>query len=482
MVDDLHKTGEFVSVKTETPADFVAKQVGFRPIPLSDQPFRFNHELHASLADSLNRRLQRGSKHEIANLDDNVQATIDLNNDGQVPYQHFGVNQRLVDSVRQLEKELSRELTENELYYLHCCNTDGVVEAKFSDKALNNINALYYQLPTAFSAEVGLATMFVKNSWINKAIGKLIDTYTAGKSHIKVKEICSGGKPDKWQAIASAATKPLSVELTDFVVPPTPDFSSDDANMVDFSSSAYSLFETFPTLPTESKVDVMMSTYGFDSVWLDADRRYVKKDGKWYRELQRIRVLDSHPKKAEMIKALQTGQVSADLTIDDFGSVMVEFVTEEVTIDQVPYGQHIKSEYEDVNSSKVNFPGGLIARVVEAFDRQLQPDGIFVIGDVGVINRQKGKSPYTPHSSMSGLVARYKVENYDLAKKVLESEYGLEVEIQTLDVFVNNQLGTDWQAQATEIELKQVMENPGNFVMVVRRAKNESADIKVSNP
>lgn len=135
--------------------------------------------------------------------------------------------------------------------------------------------------------------------------------------------------------------------------------------------------------------------------------------------------------------------------------------------DQVhePMGAYVLQRYDHLEAARVNLPGGLIARVVEAFDNQIQPDGAFIIGDNAInsadLQPESTRNPIGPFSG-SGLVAKYKCEDYGLAQEILQS-MGYQVELinarDLMDPFL-----TDAQRRSV---------NPGSYpdqwVMIVRR-------------
>jgi hypothetical protein len=84
-------------------------------------------------------------------------------------------------------------------------------------------------------------------------------------------------------------------------------------------------------------------------------------------------------------------------------------------------------------------------------------------------------------SYVSGIAARYKTDNYEIAKRILEDEYGFDVEISTLEAFTTRQLGPDWQKEAKDTEISGIKEDQEttygtkykniNYVMKIKKRK-----------
>jgi hypothetical protein len=142
---------------------------------------------------------------------------------------------------------------------------------------------------------------------------------------------------------------------------------------------------------------------------------------------------------------LETGLSNKNLQREDFQHISIKKKLIKVDIDLVQYGKVISDYYVRKSKVDVNFPGGLIKKVVEAFETQITPGGAFIIGDMAVNGREgfvtnglpNGKSLFMDDYMTSGEVAKFKVEDYGLAKVILES-YGFDVELVTVEDFIKN--------------------------------------------
>jgi hypothetical protein len=252
------------------------------------------------------------------------------------------------------------------------------------------------------------------------------------------------------------------VTLTDIVPPPLPDAAGSE---VQYASEAYSLLDDFPDLPEAERFDAMVATYGFDSVWHPADMRLTRVGDKWYQSLYRVKVDDWNPRKAELLDALRRGVELEGATPQEYEGIFIEEVMQEVTI----AGHAWEEMLQELPEGTFNIPGGLITRVVQAFERQLKHGGIFVSGDVADI-RHTPHSP--PPSGVSGVAERYKVENYVFAKRVLEHYYGLQVEFDTLGELAERFLPDGWEQYAGQHERAGIQNNLA-VLMTVRRTRAE---------
>lgn len=339
---------------------------------------------------------------------------------------------------------------------------DGAVEPVFLPDAMNAINATYYSSSVAFDSRAGLATMYAKNRPLNEALGNLLAT-ASSSSAVRIKEVASGST-EHWVYIVDGLRKngktELNVTLTDVVAPHVMPPSS---GSVQFASEAYSLFDNLPVLEPEARYDVLITTYGFDSVWLPEDMHLKEVNGQWYRSLHRVKVAEWNPRRGELLDAMRAGRPLAGGVPEDYDGIAVETVMEPIDIRAHPFGDFITKH----GQADFNFPGGLIKRIVEAFESQLSPSGIFVSCDVG--NFGKTASGYTPESFKSGVAARYKSEDYVIAKRILEEKFGLDVALYGLDELASQYLPLQWNEGATPLEQEQILKNPTNGVLVARK-------------
>lgn len=386
--------------------------------------------------------------------------------DDRYPSYRFLLNRSLLGKIKAVITEKGADLSNNEELRLALEAGEDAVDANFSSGAINAINASYYGSEVAFMKEAGLATMFVENRPLNLALGALLAGNT-GKEDLRVKELCSGGKTGHWSHIAegaaNAGTTSMQVVLSDFVRPPV----DTDALSSSLSVSAeeYSLFEAMQPLPSDQRFDAIIATYGFDSIWQPEDISITRVGNNWYQDLYRVKVADWNPRREELLEAMRLGQPLPNAAPHDYDGIYVEEAHEPVDIETHPFGKYILEH----DTRSINFPGGLIKRVINAFEAQLTEGGIFVNGDVnghGCIT--------TPQ--VSGVAGWYKMEDYTIAKRILEDVYGLEVELLGLDELAAQYLPADWQEHATDYDQKLVNDNPTNCVMVIKRGTTQVTD------
>lgn len=131
--------------------------------------------------------------------------------------------------------------------------------------------------------------------------------------------------------------------------------------------------------------------------------------------------------------------------INDFQGVRIDKRLEKVNLINLDFGKYISKYYAHKTNVIINFPGGLIKKVVEAFEKQITKAGVFIIGDMAIDNPEgkilqdspNGDPVYMKDYATSGKVAKFKVEDYGLAKIILESE-GFSVELETVEDFIEN--------------------------------------------
>lgn len=83
---------------------------------------------------------------------------------------------------------------------------------------------------------------------------------------------------------------------------------------------------------------------------------------------------------------------------------------------------------EDQYMNHMHYPGGLISKVKQTFTTALDQEGIFISID-------RTSNRFVPEYEMSG-PARFKTENYELAKQAL-SGHGFKVDLLTLNQFLD---------------------------------------------
>lgn len=150
-------------------------------------------------------------------------------------------------------------------------------DESYSNDALNKINSLFYSsIDEAFGSS-GLADFFIKIEPIQIAIARKIEELIP-KTIIRVKELGSGKDLTRWEIISKQKSKrKWDVILSDFSEKSLPDLRKiKKSENFRFSTEKLDLLAPFKRLKTKDKVDVMLITYGFDSVWFPEDAHLEK--------------------------------------------------------------------------------------------------------------------------------------------------------------------------------------------------------------
>ena len=311
----------------------------------------------------------------------------------------------------------------------------------FRADAVNELNAAYYNSSTAFSDDNGLATFFVGSDEVNAAFAKCIIALIP-RDHIRIKELSTGSR-SRWASFAKAIEEEagclqLEVELTDHTIDTLPaDSALPESERLQFSKGIYSLFDDFEYLEPADRFDVLLSTYGFDTVWLPGDHHYCKHNGNWYQAVYRIGVPDWHPsfERAQQFLAGESPLVSAGLS--DLHHLGLEVAWRKVDLSSDPNSKYLVAR--DKNSKGVNVPAGLVSRVEQAFQTQLREDGVFIIGEVASYHPTYSEAAESG-IGQSGRVARFKIDDLWYAQLMLE-EKGFHVHATSADSFIHRWTG-----------------------------------------
>lgn len=347
----------------------------------------------------------------------------------------------------------------------------GMIVAGYTPDAVNAFNAAYYSTETvAFAPESRLANLYVMNRPLNFAIGRMIAQNASRPlmAPTRIKELSCGSYLQQWRhriaGLASEGLQNMHVTFTDFVKLPVD--AAPKISGVTCDTEAYSLFDDMPYLDESERYDAMMVTYGFDSVWLPEDMHVVRHEDKWYRTLYNVKVAEWHHRYYDISLAILKGEALPDAHPSDFNNIFVERVLQEIDPVQHPYGFFLLGHDKDA----FNFPGGLIKRVVNAFESQLKRGGVFVSCDSGDFGQPN--PPSCRDVGITGVGARYHMDDYVLAKEILEAAYGLEVTLLTLPELAEGYLPPEWAAEATEDEFYSLAKNPTNGVMIVKNPRD----------
>ncbi len=396
--------------------------------------------------------------------------TLDLFGPDSTPRHRFLLNASLLDRIEVATANKGAALSQDELLEIAIDDDEGAVTSGFSSDAINAINATYYASSVAFSKESQIADVYAMNITLNYTLGRLLLDVTGPRKSFRVKELACGWFPEHWQYIAEGmrqgGAKRVLLTLTDFVQPTRPRVLQRSRN-IKLRTALYNVFDDMPSLPDKERLDAILATYTFDSVWLPEDARLTRIDGQWYQSAYRLKVADWNPRREELLDALRARTPLRRGTPEDYMGIFVEELRQTVDIQAHPYGDIIARSSADI----VNVPGGLIRRVVNAFEAQLGSDGVFVCGDVMMFGLKtlQGEECYMNVSELTGVVARYKVEDYAIARDVLQEQHGLRVEFVAFPELARRYLPEDWQAQVPAVERRDMRGLHGNTIMVVRR-------------
>lgn len=303
---------------------------------------------------------------------------------------------------------------------------------EFRFDALNELNAAYYSTPASFSKENNLAWMFTRTEEINTAFARCIESLIS-RNDISLKELCAGNRT-RWDQFSRAVgpEKRYSVTLSDHSEVLLPNNRQlPQEGPFTFKKEAYSLFDSFSFLEPEERFDVILVTYGFDSVWLPGDVHYQKEGKEWFKASYRLAFPDWHPERELADPYLQGDSGLSECRINDLKDVVVEVAWERVDLEIEPYGEYLKSRKGDIAS--VNVPAGLIRRVDEALKVQVKDDGIVIVGETASYHPEKSFASHNGFNR-SGLAALYKQDDLFLAELELVKR-GYYVDVSTVAAF-----------------------------------------------
>jgi hypothetical protein len=441
---------------------------GIRPIDVGDKP-AYVTELGPSSYTNERRRMydrRRGRQETIV-------LNIEPRTSKLFPKQRFLLTSSLLTALEAAEAKKGSQLSQSELLKIALADTEGAVEGNFTSNALNVVNASYFASPIAFTPEAGLASAFVTNRPLNRMVGEAI-IHAVDKPVILIKELSSGSHRGQWdiRSQAGGGRKFMDVIITDFVEPLIEDNSFSRSPNLFLTSGKQNLFDEFERLDPARRFDVLLSTYGFDSVWLPEDLQLVRIGDVWYQYKYRVKVDEWHPRRTELQNAIRVGRPLENARVEDYKGIFVEHAVEQVDLSTHPFRSYLEQLANDSEGENILFPGGFIRTVLDAFATQLHDDGIFIVADTTQSNM--GRHPQLP-SYESGIAAQFKVDDYRLAKEILEKEYGFEVEFLMLNEAADKYLERGWEREATEGE---VLDIRGNWrirqqtcLMVIKKKK-----------
>jgi len=285
----------------------------------------------------------------------------------------------------------------------------------YSSGNINIFNQLFYENAKKELIDE-LPNIFTKLDLFNHALYKKI-VNGLGRDKLKVKEIASGKKFDRWETIMKLDKKrKWEVSLTDFNKELLPDLKKYHiSSNFKYLLEVYSLFDNLPRLKMSERFDVILSTYAYDNVWLPQDLHLEKNSGSWHKS----------------VYSLDFSKAGKRFNQKFFENINIKKRMRKINILNIDYGQMIDRYYMDTKRVSVNYPGGLIRKIQESFDKQLKGNGVFITADIaGVVKAGHVKD----YQSVNGGI-KIKIEDYGVAKSVLE-ELGYNVELKNLYEFI----------------------------------------------
>lgn len=257
---------------------------------------------------------------------------------------------------------------------------------------LNNSNQEFYSTYKDPFATSGIADLFINGSQIHNALRKHIESLCPTQD-IKVLELASGSGSKRWKTIAANSSRSWEVTLSDFSTNVF-DTRKEERALTNLVLRA-TLIDLLKPLRLEAshkalknRFDVIIATYGFDSIWAKHDVH-----------------------------------IKNTLTIAQKTN---------------PYANEILDYYKDLKGRAFNFPGGMLAKIKEAFSLLLKPQGVFVSADVAFVNKIDSLntgSLFNKTHFLSGKHALFKAEDYGVAEFIL-NKCGFKTSTTTLNDFL----------------------------------------------
>lgn len=386
--------------------------------------------------------------------------------DQHAPYFTFLVTPLLLRKIRAARRKKGEALTQDELLAIGLAAGRDAVDPRFSTDAMNAINTSYYTSAVAFDPTSRLATMFVRNRPINEAFGALI-ARAAGTSTVRVKEIASGNNTEHWkyvmQGLAANGVTAVELTLTDFFVPAiAPSLVSEQLHV---HAERYSLLDELPSLPQQARFDAILATYGFDSIWSPEDLALTRMGSQWYKTMYRVKVADWAPRRKALLRAMRQRIALPRAKAHEYDGIFLETVMEPIALSALPYAHYIAES----KKTFLNYPGSLVRRIVHAFETQLNEAGVVVIGEVGAFGQQGDRHLLASDQRVSGVAARFRMIDYMLTKRILESEHNLRVSLLSLGELSEQYLPKDWAQACSDVERRHIYEGHDTGIMVVGR-------------
>lgn len=303
----------------------------------------------------------------------------------------------------------------------------------FREDALNAYNDWFYHHKYSPNLEV-LHNTFTENEVMVAAIGNCITEHKEYEMRVKI--IMAGSSSAGMMSVIALQHPGIHfcTELSDFF-----DISlhQEMVSNLRISVKNENILEGLELISSENRFDVMISTYGFDSVWMKGDAHYGCVEGDWYRSVYRLHKVEE-----------TSGDGKSPYVIETICLPIEDILTEQ-------YGHFISKAYGGKRDVAFNFPSGLITCVQKAFENQLHDEGVFVVGDIAHDYISETVIARGYEFLESG--AMYKIEEYGLAVAVLQ-DLGFNAQLYSAKEFMSTYTVTESDEKLF-----------GKYVIVVRR-------------
>lgn len=343
-----------------------------------------------------------------------------------IPAHYFAVSQQALEALR-----FQSSMNEGCLYLrqiLECfAAADDRSVGRFSEYAISDFNRLYYGCPDSFDRRLAPAPLFAVDKMICRAFGRFLADECLGEE-LRVLELAAGPSVERWRWVEAVidACAPVKVLLTDFAARNLPrDADLFTTPRIRFEKAILDL--NSPQAPELGRHDVVLSTYCFDSVWLEGDLRYEKIGDRWFKAKYRMNAPDGTAIEP-LRRALQESPENAELRVRDMEQVLIETAFEEVNIECEPWGALLAENCRSKRHARLSVPGGLVKTIQRLFQDTIAAEGCLLIGDVGSF--EPGGAGYQTawDFAKTGRYAKYHPLDFHLLKVMLESSgYGVEI-------------------------------------------------------
>ena len=389
---------------------------------------------------------------------------------GSVSRAFFALNSGRLQALQREERARGR-LSTQDIAALLAGHDENCLTPWRTD-ALNTFNRLFYSRSNAFSRDVAPASGFVDHPCINRALAAFLLREGSPGAPLRVHELCAGAHGERWGRFAAAVPPGRRVEVTlsdswPSALPSTLPGAGElpGAASLSMRTQRQDLAQPLRTLAPKERFNVLLSTYGFDSVWLPEDRLYQKAGGRWFQAYFRLVVPDGHPAAAALLRAREYGEADDGFRATDLRQVLVETLFRPARLQDPAVAAILEQAAGARSWTRRALPGGLVRVVEEAFEKQLTPDGVFLIGDIGsYAGRTVWNASAFPFST-TGIAAKFHALDFTLAEAVLRSR-GFQVRVRSVTEFCCDILGPESRGHFSDPDEWDTW----NYLLEVRRA------------